>query len=738
MNAPQTLAKLEAREIPDIPMILRELRDAVNGASALGVFEKLETCHNTRRCWWQGQQSDGRMPKPGLNNQNLYWWENAPETRRHKADEIVKERAGIRELVLHRGQMLVSPGLRARSTATPDDDAESEGWQLVLESYRQTTERDFDYEWALHCACVEELGYSIQFMDWMPRKRNDKREITREQLNSAVVQRVHATVVSALMPDVPVEDALQQTLPDEVLQRIATEADIQVSLLLTDPQAQGAAIEDLQAIDPAITPDEARRVIRALMRGEPGIYYAPADDGGLPDALTCIPWVSCIHTASLTGKGRADMFAIPRFITEATVHERAAAERWPAKFVEGVLSHPNKAMPELPSESSWALCGAGIGLTLDLSGSSDRSPVFQVIDVYRRAVNRQGLPMIFHTVVSPFVSDVYGMHECTKLRRLPFLVETAEPAGLAVLSRGVGEIVVAGQNHVMDLMNGEGARAQLGSNPPLQRQSKEHVVVKPGMQIYGRFVGADKGNQFLDTPQVDMGAIKLIELHEMFIDQLYFRGATVDADIRQQQRELLAHRARKNLAALVSLMGEVIRANVPIEELSRIAGQQVNPDSLDTANVQIGFNVTGLSGDSSKEWLEFLNGLSALDRGGRVDWGEVVMDVMMSRNPAMARKLVIPGDAAAERIIDDQESRIAKIMAGVPVRYKERVVNPEERIKVQESWKSIPGNIEAANADPVKAQMMMKEEEQLQRQIVQFQENALIGKTQQTPNAAAA
>lgn len=742
MTTPDSTAVLDAREKPELDNILRELRDALNGASALGVFEKLESCHNTRRCWWQGQQEDGRMPKPAIGNQNLYWWEGAPESRRHKADEIVTERAGVRELVLHRGQLLVSPGLRERSTETPEDDAEAEGWQLVLESYRAQTERDFDYEWSLHCACVEELGYSVQHVSWMPRRRNDKRQMTREQFNAAVVQRVHGAVVTEMMatgqmPQMEMEQALQQQLPDEVLQSIAAGADTQVALLLMDPQSQADAVALLLGIDPAMSPAEAKRVLRGLRDGPVADYYAPVDDGGLPEITTCIPWVNCIHPPSLTGKGRTDMFGVPEWVTEADLRARAAAEGWDKKFVESVLEHPNRVMPELPTESSWALNGAGIGLTLDLLGTTDRSPVFQIIHVWRRSVNRAGLPMIFRTVVHPLVTDSYGIHECTRLRSLPFLVETAEPSGLAVLSRGVGQRVVAMQNQVMDLMNGEGSRAQLGSNPPLQRQGKEHVTVKPGMQLYGRFVGADKGNQFLDTPQVDMGAIKLIEMHEVFTDQLFFRGSTVDPDIKQQQRELLAHRARKNLAALVSLMGEVIRANVSVEHLSILAGRPINPDALENANVQIGFNVTGLSGESNKEWLEFLMALAPLDRGGRVDWGEVVQDAIMSRNPAMARRLVIPGDVAAEKIVDDQENRIAKIMAGVPVRYKERVVNPEARLEVQNAWKQVPGNIESANADPTKAEMMMKEDEQLQRQIQQYQENALTGKTQQTPNTSA-
>lgn len=739
-----SLAVLEAREEPDVTLILRELRDAVNGAQALGIFEKLETCHNTRRCWWQGQQADGRLPKPEKSDpsRNLYWWEGAPEPRHHKADTIVVENAGVRELVMHRGQVMVSPGLKARSTVSPDDDAEAEGWQLVLEAFRQHTERDLDYEWALHCSCVEELGYSIIGGSWTSRLRNARKEVSRAELNAVVVRRVHRALLQSLMdagefPEMPLEEAEQQPLPEEMLQRVAETADEAVVSLLSDLTGQ-TALPDLLTLDPAISPAEARRVVKALNDGEAAEYYAPEDDGGVPEVRTLIPWVHVIHPMGMNGRGQTDMFAEPEWVSEATLRQRAATEGWKADFVEKVLQHANVMMPELQNftGASWALNGAGIGLTLDLRNAGLwELPLYQIMTVKRRAVNAQGLPMIFRTVVHPLVNDAYGIHECTRLRTLPFLVETREPVALAVLSRGVGQIVVAAQNQVLDLMKGEGARAQLGSNPPLQRQSKEHVPVRPGMQLYGRFVGADKGNEFLATPPVDMGALKLIDLHEQFINERFFRGPLVNPDTRAQQQELLAHRARKTLAALVKLMGELVRAHLTPEALAAIAGRTVNPRMLDSADVQVGFNVTGLSADSSTEWLEFLKSLAALDRGGRVDWGAVVEDSIMARNPAMAKRLVLSNEEASERALSDQETRIAKIMAGVPVRYEKRASTPEARLQVLDAWKQVPGNLEAVSQDQVRGEMMQKEEEYLQLQIQQYQENALIGRTLVKPNS---
>jgi len=106
MRNQDSLAVIEPRDKPDIDLMIRELRGCVNQASGMGVFEKLEACHLTRLCWWSGQSKDGRYGKPAKDSRNLYWWEGAPETRRLKADEIIKELSGTYELVNHRGGVI--------------------------------------------------------------------------------------------------------------------------------------------------------------------------------------------------------------------------------------------------------------------------------------------------------------------------------------------------------------------------------------------------------------------------------------------------------------------------------------------------------------------------------------------------------------------------------------------------------------------------------------------------------
>jgi len=534
-------------------------------------------------------------------------------------------------------------------------------------------------------------------------------------------------------------------IPPNVLDQIQVETNIRYNDFVSNKDSLTAAIMLLQSMDDAISDFEAKEAIRQLKRGEVAVYYAPEDDGGVPEPMHLTPWVNCLHLPNMGGNGDCDMYSVPEWVTEVELRSRAEEEGWSMEWVDKVLEQPNVMMPELYTLSlsttySWVLNGAGIGLVLDQTNVQDQVPVFQIFNRWGKSVDRRGLTMIYRTVLHPMINDSYGLHECTKYREMPFMVSTSEPVINAMLARGVGQKVIADQNQVIDLMDGEGARAQLGSNPPLLRGVDQHVPVRPGMQMHTRQAGMKPVNEFMNTPAVDQGALVLIDIHERNMNQLFFRDKDTDPDVKQQQRELNAYRAMDCLAQFWQMMWKTIQANVTQLGVNYIAGRQVDLYVKGTqlqgdADIQIGFNVSGLSGDSSDKWLATIEKLAGLDRAGRIDWGALVEDIFQTQNPAMAKKIVMSGDVATARITDEQESRIAKIMAGVPVDYPERASNPQLRLEVMNKWMAMPNNIPKAMSDPTIGEMMQKEMEYLNLQIEQYQTNPIVGRSLQTPNA---
>ena len=92
--------------------------------------------------------------------------------------------------------------------------------------------------------------------------------------------------------------------------------------------------------------------------------------------------------------------------------------------------------------------------------------------------------MVYKAVVNPNMTDKFLLWEPTDLEQLPFLVDTSEPVTYAMQAMGVADVVKDKQNFIKDRMDEEGARGQLGSNPPLQRTQDQNMKIHPGFQFY--------------------------------------------------------------------------------------------------------------------------------------------------------------------------------------------------------------------------------------------------------------
>lgn len=747
MKEPRTnLSRMEPRDKPDVALMIREIEDAIYSANALGIFKKLEVCHHTRKCWWTLQQDDGRKPEPRKGSkENLYWWEGSPETRYHKADEIVLERAGIRELVLHRGEVTISPSMQDMAESDEEqngpDEEDIEAWQLTLDFFKRNSETKLNAAWSLFSSCVEEFGYGIIQAGWEECIRNDKRIITVAQLTQFITSKITSDLFG---PDF---DASQ--LPPEQAQAAAAEVQMQSQMALFDALATpDVGIMWLTQIDPDISPSEAKIAIKELAEKGEASYFAPSSYGGMLMPQALVPWVNFVHSSNLGMNGRAEWGAVPEWVDEQTL--RSAGRGYRKSWVDLTLEHPNESMPAMLSVSldnqyQWVLNGGGIGLKVDSNYFDKTHQLFMILHVWRKAVDRDGRITVFRTVISPFVKDDYGAHEGTGLAECPFLIETSEPVIHAMLSRGVGEIVVAAQNQVIDLMDSEGARAQLGSNPPLLRSMNNQVPVRPGMQMHERSVGTGNRTEFMRTPPVDGGSLKLIELAERFVDQRFFRAATTDPDTKQQMKELLAIRAMQSLSSLWKMLFNVIQANVTALRVSHIAGRPVNlsvtgEQLQGEVDIQISFNVAGLGNDSATSYMDLVKELLAIDPG-IIDRSALIRDALTMKNPVMAKRLLLSDERAADQIRGDQQLRISKIMGGwkpTPQDFPQRQTNPQMRLEVMGEYTNDQWNQQRLN-DPRNAdamQIMQQEMQYLQAQVTQYTTNVATGRSVVKPKTS--
>lgn len=719
------------REKPEAEEINELVDSAIDDAAAAGKFDELALCYNTRRMLWDGQSDDGRLGKLDKlpKDRKVFSWEGAPDTRVPYADEVVIEHLLLRNSALQRGEIKIGPREVDASDGSGDEDTAA-AWQNVLDFWLDVSKASFNYQQRLFSSCVEEYGYAGVLVGARRMVRTDKRKVTLMQVLEALVQRKTQEVLAGagLPPDAP--------LDPQYAAAIQQEAQTALELILSD--AGDTQLRDLlMSLDALMPKTEARMAARELRQTRlDATYYVPTDDGYWPFTKALVPFVNWIHGADLTGDGQMWWSGIPEIMGESDLRARAAAEDWDDAFLEAVLEHPNEFVVDMQTYDGrvpkWTLSGAGVEQVLTATtGSSEADRFYQVVYVWRQLVGKDGLPMIYHTLVHHEVDDVVGFHECTGMATLPIHVETREEVLYAMQARGIPQIVVAGQNQMKDLMDCEGARTQLRSNPPLNRTADQHVPVRPGQQLY---VKRDSRSEFMNVPGGDAATGDFMDRVRAVYDRRFFRHAETDHDMKRLYREMIALNAAESIRAVIRLLWKVMQGKIDNIKASRIAGRVVNldvtRDSLQgEADVTVHFNVDSLNVEAADKFMDWVTKLSQADRSGAVDWTEVVNIAARMSNPQMAARIILPKEEAARRIADDQNNRIAQMSAGVPMRYEEKASAPEMRLQIMQQWMQTPMNLQRVQNDPVWAESMKNEMIYLQRQIQQYQENAVTGRT---------
>jgi hypothetical protein len=106
--------------------------------------------------------------------------------------------------------------------------------------------------------------------------------------------------------------------------------------------------------------------------------------------------VNCGHSLDLGPDGKCTWWFDAEWLTEADLRIRAETDGWNDAWLTEVLTKPNQGCVDLLTgwtnkTNDWLLNGVGYGLQFDRQ-HVQRVPMFQVLTVYRIAVNQAGIP----------------------------------------------------------------------------------------------------------------------------------------------------------------------------------------------------------------------------------------------------------------------------------------------------------------------------------------------------------
>ena len=528
----KSAARMEPRGKPDAALMLGDIRDALREARNVGLFERLRDAHRTRRCWWENQRNDGRVGQQ--SDKTWVPWKGAIDSRVPLAHLIVSELTMLQMTVFTRGDVEIKP----RQTA--EDLDKSNVWGLVFQYYLEcqmpgallTLKESLRKQLRLLFDAKNELGYALSRVRWRKRRARVSRTLTPEQLTGQMA----AEALEQHAPE-------GEELPPELGEQIYREVEMNLEALMLDRTMEAELVALIQRVDADASEAEAKKVAAELRKGAPeATYYVIADAGGVPEVRALVPWLNCGHTLDLTDDGGGSAFFVRELYSKATLEAIAEEEDWNPGFVEAVLQHPNVSLFDADGgweeDGKWVMNGTSFMMEMGTSGG-DGVEMYEVLRRTGRAVDGDGLETIYETVLHGSVEDQVGRHVCLsqESHEMMFVTHSFEPTVNAWLSRGVPEILLTMQAGLKKLYDAETCRAEITSVPPLQVDSDNvNVRPMPGIVLPSRRTN----NQFLSGPTADNGAHRLRQELKAWADELFYRGGSVDPELKRAFREDLA------------------------------------------------------------------------------------------------------------------------------------------------------------------------------------------------------
>lgn len=696
---------------PELEMITTELDTALRDA---GVYlEQYEFDYKTRFCLWEGQSRDGKKWDRELGGQDKAKpWNGASDVRTFTADEIIIEQV----------ETMMGAWARANIQVTAMQST-SLGWSSKITTLLQWLLRD---QMAAECARELELaaqwrqtyGVAVMGVWWHQERRIEKVRVTLQELEARG------------------ELVMQQTGSDLGLQLVDA---------VMDPLQEEWLIEQLILLSPVVDRRAARRLLKGLREdGEgilPRVYVAenqPCWEALRPFWDVFFP----IETCSLQKDAR--WMARARWMTETDLAVKRDVEGWDPEWCETVLQHRGRAYSSTELQREFAPRAEYASLT-SVVGHPNGEHYTQVFDVYTRGIDSEsGMPVVYRTVMSPFVKDSYGWHEPFDYHhgKLPAIEMVRERIERPMLeSRSIPEIAATPQNTIKTQRDATNDFAQMSTIPTLlvpMWRSGTRLGIGPAAQIPERTQGELR---FLQ-PQWNGVAERIEENTEVALAR-YFgrRHERVPAD---RQQLATAHLVTKWLGEVT----EVVRMTMQLwqqygsdVEVERNVGPMKVPFRVSREEIQGGFNMrlsldpNDLNFDLAIRKLEAFNKfVLPIDTQGAVSRAELVRFAAQMVDPYLAEQIVGTPETAAQSEIEDEQKNLVSILSGVEPPMRPEGQNYALRLQVlQQLLGSNPILPQLVEQRPDVQAMLRARMEHLQHMAVQFGANREIGRVGAEP-----
>ena len=660
---------------------------------------------NTRLCRWTGQSPDGRKRAEYLDRAPVPF-EGASDTQPFTVDGVINFIvAELKTAVLR----AVPRDLGMEST-----DGKAGGYNSTLikwlvknqwgQKFKRQVELLGNYTYG------DSPAGAILWVDWC-----EEMEVTMETL---AVEEFLAKIVE-VMPDEPTEEE-GQILIDT----------------LTNPERAIDLRMLLKAHFPQLKPVRINKMVKQLYADGQAEFPLPRVKSAMPDLTALRQFEDVFYPRYVTDLQKSPWIIKRDRLTAAQVREDAAKYEWSQTFVTALLE----------SGKGKSAFDDDLNVRTDISEGPDSGltgddKLFEVLHVYARAVNDDGIPGIYWQTVSYFVDEpATDRHLFDRWHgNYPCIHSSRETLSAAVADgRSVSEILRSKQSSIKLLDDSFEDHVQIATNP-IMKIPKGAPAGSYSRAPCGQMeVGPREGNAlgYMETPPYPAAnkdhyqrtrraigeyfGIPYEDTNEIFIQ--LFSQARIDTFLGVFVEAFMMSLQLIDQFMEPEVISQITGRNV--EDIQEKSRQQIQG----RYNISLTFDARDLNGDYLLKMAETVfKYVRNLDDDKRIDGSAIAVRILERLDANLADESVRSLETANAAESEDEKKNLALMLNGiVPHRPEDnRAQNFPVRLKTLQEEMALRQQNPAAfpPMSPVSAQ------------IIQDQFKYLGGQTQQRKNA---
>ena len=698
----------KAGDTPDVTELTREFRRSISDGYSLN---RLADNDEIRYAKWSGQSTDGKKYSSNMNEgSKAFPFEGAHDSRVFHVDEVINTQCDILMSSLKRATLKIS------GVELNDSPVASNAMTLMSWAKNNALHNELNRE-AEHLAqWGQQYGISVLFISWEQKDGLKPVKVTFDELLQ----------MAANIP----EDNIMSEFP----------------ALIENPDSEDQAV-DIMVGMVDVGRVKARRMVKELRNKGETTLPIPYQACNKPNIQAlkiledvCFPPETCGNDLQ-----NARVIFRRQLMTEVEVRSKIKTEGWDPQFVEEILATTGKSNSYESFESSISSFSVNNGI-------HDRSNLIEVVYAYTRALDTNGIPGIYCTVISPYVDSsnrhepLFGKHFLVDYAhgQMPFVVYRRENVRRKISeSRGVAEISESAQRELKAQIDSIYDHTSFSTLPSLlvnARVANRFGQVGPGSTIT---VNRMDDVKWLDAPPKDPNtAFTFIELVKREQDRYYGfpnAGNSMEAATAKQQRSV-----NNWLGCWAEVYRQIYHLCIQYmapEEMMRITGTEIPiVDEMMSYDFILRFDVAeSMNPELVEKRLQTIaNFLVPQDVGGVLSRDKLIEFQTRLVAPEMADDLIVPRQQATEKIRQEVKQDVSMMMNGIEPGFLTEAADPtagmrmqflqeltESNPKIQEKLGSGEGG---EGGDELFSAMYQAYAQNLQFQIQQ-QQNKTIGRT---------